>query len=90
MLIQALSSLSDQRAACESPEQHEKGPKHHEQGDRAATWTCQEETALEVNLINVMLFIRKWKKVFVVSITDGKLFEIYFCLVQFVCLKTLK
>lgn len=37
-----------------------------------------EEVALEVNLINVMLFIRKMERNCVVSITDGKLFEILF------------
>jgi len=51
-------------------------------------WTRRrlEEVALQLNLINVMLFIRKkTERNCVVSITDGKLFEIYFCLVLFVC-----
>lgn len=49
------------------------------------TQTCLEEVALQLNLINVMLFIRKMERNCVVSITDGKLFEIYFCLVLCVC-----
>lgn len=37
-----------------------------------------EEVALEVKLINVMSFIRKMERNCVVSITDGKLFEVLF------------